>query len=574
MSATAWKDSLVVVLSLLWTFCTDGTNNGRWEAPHEDWKREKKVTKNRMRVLGLLAIPALISTTLVSTPVYADDPSAISTISVDSSSDSAKDSFSVATDDMHDMPSDTAASTPSVTATPKVTPSPSTTPKASASPSKTPKATPSATKTPKATPSNKPEEVNLNEGQMLVFRLYNPISHEHLYSTDAYERDTLSEGDWNYEGIGWVAPRISSTPVYRLYNAALGDHHYTTDRNEVQVLTRQFGWKNEGAKWYSSDGKEVSVYRQFHEALTIGSHNFTTDKHEYKVNNKAGWNGEGTAWYAIEGFSSGKATIENDQAYASVEATARLRGYGTGYHAKVTISGQNGAIASFGIQHDRDSESPIARTGAVFMVENVMSHATEPGKRGKEYLFYSKAPLDEDVKIRLSWYKKKNELRYYVNDMEIGRTTTTFTTSLAFSVEGSVKRRGDFIDASFTNVRVKAGDNVKNYGTMGQWNDKDRGFFGLHSVIARNGVANSGTPSQKFTTNGVNSASPAIYVWGRSTIPAGYDWDTSFQLYDKGTNNHPISGYVDIAQKGRYLTEEEANLNQPDPAATPSASVQ
>lgn len=134
-----------------------------------------------------------------------------------------------------------------------------------------------------------------------MYRMYNRISHEHLYTSDAHERDVLRKGDWNYEGVGWVAPKKSNTPVYRLYNPVLGDHHYTTDNNEVKVLTSKHGWRYEGIGWYSADTKEVPVYRQFNPGLTVGSHNYTVDSNEYKVNNtRNGWKGEGVAWYGMK----------------------------------------------------------------------------------------------------------------------------------------------------------------------------------------------------------------------------------------------------------------------------------
>lgn len=138
-------------------------------------------------------------------------------------------------------------------------------------------------------------------GTQQMFRMYNRISHEHFYTADTNERDVLRKGDWTYEGVGWVAPKRSNTPVYRLYNPVLGDHHYTTDKNEVGVLTKSCGWKSEGIGWYSSDQKEVKVYRQFNPSLTVGSHNYTTDLNEYNVNNQRnGWKGEGIAWYAVQ----------------------------------------------------------------------------------------------------------------------------------------------------------------------------------------------------------------------------------------------------------------------------------
>ena len=137
------------------------------------------------------------------------------------------------------------------------------------------------------------------EETVAMYRLYNRVSHEHLYTADARERDVLARGDWTYEGVGWVAPKRSSRPVYRLYNPILGDHHYTRDTNEVNVLTQYHGWRSEGVGWYSDEKERMPVYRQFHPGLRVGSHNYTADLNEYYVNNSRGWRGEGVAWHAV-----------------------------------------------------------------------------------------------------------------------------------------------------------------------------------------------------------------------------------------------------------------------------------
>lgn len=133
-----------------------------------------------------------------------------------------------------------------------------------------------------------------------MYRLYNHMSHEHLYTADNHERDVLTKGDWTYEGIGWVAPTESDTPVYRLYSPILGDHHYTADAHERDVLVAHHHWIYEGVGWYSDDCQNAPVYRQFNPELISGSHNYTADLHEYEVNNaRNGWKAEGIAWYAI-----------------------------------------------------------------------------------------------------------------------------------------------------------------------------------------------------------------------------------------------------------------------------------
>ena len=140
--------------------------------------------------------------------------------------------------------------------------------------------------------------LNLDAPNVTMYRLYNPISYEHLYTADANERNVLSRGDWTYEGIAWTAPKKSSIPVFRLYNPVLGDHHYTTSTNERDTLKR-YGWRYEGIGWYSDNAKRVPIYRQFHPGLRTGSHNFTKSKYENDYLVKVGWHGEGIAWYGM-----------------------------------------------------------------------------------------------------------------------------------------------------------------------------------------------------------------------------------------------------------------------------------
>ena len=134
----------------------------------------------------------------------------------------------------------------------------------------------------------------------VMHRLYNRISQEHLYTADTHERDVLSKGDWTYEGVAWISPAESNTPVYRLYNPILGNHHYTTDKHEVDALTAEYNWNYEGIGWYVDDCKRVPVWRQFTPLLRVGSHHYTADKHEYDTWVATGvWNGEGIGWYVI-----------------------------------------------------------------------------------------------------------------------------------------------------------------------------------------------------------------------------------------------------------------------------------
>jgi hypothetical protein len=131
-----------------------------------------------------------------------------------------------------------------------------------------------------------------------MYRLYNPYSGEHFYTASVNERDSLTPIGWVYEGIGWVAPSTSNSPVYRLYNPYSGDHHYTLSAGERDSLVT-IGWRFEGVGWYSDDNKTVPVYRQFNPNEQIGTHNYTTDKAENDWLVSLGWHAEDVGWYAV-----------------------------------------------------------------------------------------------------------------------------------------------------------------------------------------------------------------------------------------------------------------------------------
>lgn len=131
-----------------------------------------------------------------------------------------------------------------------------------------------------------------------MYRLYNRVTSEHFYTASSYERDVLSRGDWNYEGVGWTAPR-SGSPVYRLYNPGLGDHHYTPNYSEAYMLIAYNGWNYEGIGWYS--GGTVPLYRQYNPGLRVGQHNYTASAYERdQLVRYHGWRDEGIGWYALK----------------------------------------------------------------------------------------------------------------------------------------------------------------------------------------------------------------------------------------------------------------------------------
>ena len=121
-----------------------------------------------------------------------------------------------------------------------------------------------------------------------MHRLYNPNSWEHFYTGNEKEKDALVKMGWQYEGVGWIAPEKSNTPVYRLYNPNNGgDHHYTKNKKEYDALVKA-GWTGEGVRWYSDDKESVPVYREYNPGAPIRNHNYTAKKNE------------GIGWYGVK----------------------------------------------------------------------------------------------------------------------------------------------------------------------------------------------------------------------------------------------------------------------------------
>ena len=132
-----------------------------------------------------------------------------------------------------------------------------------------------------------------------VYRLYNKISSEHLFTNDKGEYDKFAKlckankDYWIPEGIDWMSP-VSGTPVYRLYNPGLGklarsSHYYTTNATERANLKKKYGWKDDfkGKPAFYSGGSQA-VYTVYNEALG-SAHHYTSSFSEYKGLLQHGW---------------------------------------------------------------------------------------------------------------------------------------------------------------------------------------------------------------------------------------------------------------------------------------------
>ena len=129
-----------------------------------------------------------------------------------------------------------------------------------------------------------------------IYRLYNPNTGEHFYTSGIGERNVLLTKGWQYEGIGWTEA-TTGKPVYRLYNpnAKGGDHYYTMDLSEKNGLVAQ-GWKYDGVFWNASGSVPVMV--AYNPNAKSGAHNYTTAAGEQASLLSKGWKYGQTAWMA------------------------------------------------------------------------------------------------------------------------------------------------------------------------------------------------------------------------------------------------------------------------------------
>lgn len=146
--------------------------------------------------------------------------------------------------------------------------------------------------------------------QVNVYRLYNKVSMEHLYTASKNEYDNLPKlsADWKREGVNFQSyntNQANTKAVNRVYNPRSGEHIYTQDTNEVRVLTSQYGWRSEGVAFYSPKTSSKPVYRVFNPGAGLGAHFVTGDGYEKNSLVSRGWKYEGIAWYAIAGSTGG-----------------------------------------------------------------------------------------------------------------------------------------------------------------------------------------------------------------------------------------------------------------------------
>ncbi|MGN0484250.1 MAG: fibronectin type III domain-containing protein [Lachnospiraceae bacterium] len=177
-------------------------------------------------------------------------------------------------------------------------------------------------------------------------------------------------------------------------------------------------------------------------------------------------------------------TIHNTSSTAAIEADVKLTGSGSGYHAKFVICTATSAV-SFGIQYDACAVAPY--TGkSMALIENVASNNaggqtyTRPGnvelQRGKTYHLM----LTIDANGNGGVYVDYKKIGSFSNPSLAHQT-------LYVRVEGSARKNGDSVNASFSNICVKNGGSYDPKRTWGCYEFKTNpGIHNKHDASGKN----------------------------------------------------------------------------------------
>ena len=123
------------------------------------------------------------------------------------------------------------------------------------------------------------------------YRLYSPITYEHLYTTDTNEYAVLGTVGWlEQEGAAYTmfqdgvyTAGVYAVPLYRLYHPGVLQHHWTTDWYETTVLAAG-SWSDQGIPGYVLPTAVAGTVPLYRLALAYPPlHLWTTDQNEYQV---------------------------------------------------------------------------------------------------------------------------------------------------------------------------------------------------------------------------------------------------------------------------------------------------
>lgn len=140
------------------------------------------------------------------------------------------------------------------------------------------------------------------------YRLFDPFSHAHHFTTDLNEYTTLGLRGYTLEGsISQIlgAPgssgSVTAVPWWRIAVVASQSHFWTGDRNEYTTLIQnRAAYVGEGADGFvflTPPAGAIPLMRLSYDPSAGAIHHWTTDQNEYTVLGGQGWSREGVASY-------------------------------------------------------------------------------------------------------------------------------------------------------------------------------------------------------------------------------------------------------------------------------------
>ena len=199
---------------------------------------------------------------------------------------------------------------------------------------------------------------------------------------------------------------------------------------------------------------------------------------------------ENSSWKKIKTVKGGSKTSYTDKKVKS----------GTTYYCTAT------SAVSFGIQYDKHARAPY--TGkAWFMIENVAHN----GAGGQNYIWVQKAARDKTYHVMLT-VKKDGTCNCYINGklVKTVKNSSLANTTVYLRVEGSARLNGDSVNATFSNIELKA--DGKYYA------DK---IWGTHDFTTNKGI--------KADASGY-AASKRVTIKGKvKGLASGQDWDSAYE---------------------------------------------
>jgi len=141
-----------------------------------------------------------------------------------------------------------------------------------------------------------------------LYRMYSPVTLEHLLTTDANEYAFWGANGWNRESDVYPPDQIlngnyslqgvNAVPFYRVYFSPTLQHLWTIGRNEYFTLREVGGYSSDGPigqVFPSQVTGTTALYRLSHMFLPI--HLWTDGLNEYTYLSTHGWTAEGVAAY-------------------------------------------------------------------------------------------------------------------------------------------------------------------------------------------------------------------------------------------------------------------------------------